>query len=157
MWSADGFVIHLASYEKWHFYLRSDGHTLPNFDGFLSFFFSMLLPFLPAMQLFAYAKSNTFFFLLQSLVVILYRLSWTWNSHTYSLTHSNVICWCARNTFGLIWKMTLLRSYGHTLPNFDGLLQFSFSMGPRYTRSLTNTISSTPMKINSKFFYLKFN
>ena len=79
-------------------------------------------------------------------------MSWTWNSHTYSLTHSNVICWCARNTFGLIWKMTLLRSYGHTLPNFDGLLQFFFSMGPRYTRSLTNTISSTPMKMNSKFF-----
>ena len=25
-------------------------------------------------------------------------------------------------------------------------------MGPLYTRSLTNTISSTPMKINSKFF-----
>ena len=50
-----------------------------------------------------------------------------------------------------------LRSYGHTLPNFDGLLQFFFSMGPRYTRSLTNTISSTPMKINTKFFYLKFN
>lgn len=53
-------------------------------------------------------------FLLQSLVVILYRLSWTWNSHTYSLTHSNVICWCARNTFGLIWKMTLLFTVGRS-------------------------------------------
>lgn len=41
-------------------------------------------------------------------------MSWTWNSHTYSLTHSNVICWCARNTFGLIWKMTLLFTVGRS-------------------------------------------
>ena len=71
MWSADVLAIHLASYEKWHFYLRSEGHTLPNFDGFLSFFFSILLPFLPAMQLFAYARSNTFYL---GLTVIRYQI-----------------------------------------------------------------------------------
>ena len=44
MWSADVLAIHLASYGKWHFYLRSDGHTLPNFDGFLSFFLVCCFP-----------------------------------------------------------------------------------------------------------------
>ena len=68
MWSADVLAIHLASYEKWHFYLRSYGRT-----------------------------------------VIRYQI-------------------------------------------LMGYYNFFFSMGPRYTRSLTNTISSTPMKINSKFF-----
>ena len=63
------------------------------------------------MQLFAYAKSNTFYL---GLTVIRYQI-------------------------------------------LMGYYNFFFSMGPRYTRSLTNTISSTPMKINSKFFYLKFN
>ena len=55
------------------------GRTVIRYQILMDFyhFFRMLLPFLPAMQLFAYAKSNTFFFLLQSLVVILYRLSWT--------------------------------------------------------------------------------
>lgn len=35
-------------------------------------------------------------------------------TYSYSLTHSNVICWCARNTFGLRRKMTLLFTVGRS-------------------------------------------